>query len=146
MKFWGWICYVGWKGGITPYFHWRSSTIWLSQFGSIDERFNDGWNMNLGLGEILDVVLILFELDWTWYWFDWIWFDLILIGYDLIWCDFDIDMIWFDWIWYDWMRIWFDLINNPMILQTSKCEIWIKVQYSWQCSYVQSRRCDAKLN
>ena len=29
------------------------------------ERFEDGWNMNLGLGEILDFVLICFEMDWT---------------------------------------------------------------------------------
>ena len=87
-------------------------------------------------------------------------FDLELIGLDMIWFDLMcLDMIWlkidieFDWIWFDFDLmlilnliegfIWFD--KNPMILQTSECEIWIKVQCSWQCSYVQSRRCEWNL-
>ena len=67
------------------------------------ERFDDGWNMNLGLGASLDFLLIWFELDWTWDWFDWIWCDMILIGYDLI--ELGFDLIWY---WLIEGSIWFD--------------------------------------
>ena len=102
--------------------------------------------MNLGLGALLNFVLIWFELDWTWDWFDWIWFDI-------------------DWIWFDWIRVGLDLIktlwggkqvnvgfewksngdNAPM----SKVEDWWKIELEedvngmrkiddgWRCKWIE---------
>ena len=100
-----------------------------------DERFDDGWNMNLELGAILDFVSIWFEMDWIWYWFELIWFD--------------IDLIWFD---IDWIWVWFDLIktlwhckkvnggfewksnvgdNAPMSKVEDVMQSWIKRRREW---------------